>query len=175
MLYPSFEKTKHSFVRIKRIWDFIYFTNHATLEKRASGKCIWFWGWWNVQSPMSSYILCFHMPCCECCPPHVALQLFQCRSLSVQRHLPAHIIYHGLDHQLQVICSVLRCSRDRNSPIQVGVLFSLEVINNMNLFLNYLKKESLKWDLKTSTKYCYKLKYPTFLVLIWMIPKRNPI
>lgn len=125
---------------------------------------------------MSSYILCFHMPCCECCPPHVALKLFQCCSFSVQRHLPAHVIYHGLDHQLQVICSILRCSRDRNSPIQVGVLFSLQVINNTK-FVSYLfEKRVLKMRPENqtyqfsptiiSTKHCYKLKNPTFLVLI---------
>ena len=79
----------------------------------------------EVLSHLRGYVLRFHVPCLERRPPHVALQLLQRRGLPVQRHLPVHVIHHGLDHPLRVVRPITRGCRDWNSPIQVGVLFSL--------------------------------------------------
>lgn len=175
----QFIKTKHSLVRIKRMLILSVLLTIQHWRERTNGKCIWFWGWWNGQSHLTSYILCFHAPSCECCLPHVALQLFQRRGLSVQRHLPAHIIYHGLDCLLQVIRPISRRSRDRNRTIQVGVIFSLQVINK---FLIYLKKEHLNWDritkqtnnLQLSLDWAlWQIKVSYTLGLIWMLLKRH--
>lgn len=77
-----------------------------------------------------SYSLSFDMPGSIGCPPHVALQLLQCCGLPVQRHLPMHIVYDCLDDPLQLLFPTSTLQRDRHSPVQAGVLLSLEIIHD---------------------------------------------
>lgn len=73
-----------------------------------------------------NYSLSFDVPSGIGCPPHVALQLLQCRGFPVQGHLPVHVVHDSLDDTLQLLLPAAALQRDRHSPVQAGVLLSLQ-------------------------------------------------
>lgn len=87
-----------------------------------------------------NYSLSFDVPSCIGCPPHVTLQLLQCCGLSVQRHLPLHVVYNRLDDPLQLLFPTSTLQGDRHSPIQAGVLLSLEIIRDKEV------REEVEWS-----------------------------
>ncbi|KAG7241213.1 hypothetical protein INR49_025956 [Caranx melampygus] len=58
-------------------------------------------------------------------PPHVTLELFECRRLPVCRHLPQHIIHHFSNGLLLVCVDGLVHGMDRARPVLFHVFFNL--------------------------------------------------